>query len=111
MMRGEEEGVDEVVVEIGREGEDVEGVGDEDSRRHIEDVRCGWDVWCDVVWGMILKRRERCAFFSPLFTLNVFLCPFTSFLLLSNDRRLFCTLITTPQTLPKITDTYPMCLS
>ena len=41
MMRGEEEGVDEVVVEIGREGEDVEGVGDEDSRRHIEDVRCG----------------------------------------------------------------------
>ena len=66
MMRGVEEGVDEVVVEIGREGEDVEGVGDEDSRRHIEDVWCGWDVWCDVVWGMISKRRERCAFFSPL---------------------------------------------
>ena len=79
MMRGVEEGVDEVVVEIGREGEDVEGVGDEDSRRHIEDVRCGWDVWCDVVWGMMLKRRERCAFFSPLFTLNMFLCPFSLF--------------------------------
>ena len=79
MMRGEEEGVDEVVVEIGREGEDVEGVGDEDSRRWIGDMRCSWGVWCDVVGRMIWKRRERCAFLSPPFTLNVFLCPFSVF--------------------------------